>query len=861
MVNQEISKPERYKNKGNHFLLTMLAVGLSFISTAQNSSLTGTIIDSISKQPLAFVSITIKETKKGTITDIDGHFNFKNIPDNSILLISCIGYNTMLVTYSKKNDMPLVISLIRKNNTLEDVVVKSDLNPAHRIILLMQLNKKANDPLYKASYRYNSYTIASIGAGQHLWTMGEQLKSRSKPPPLKQPKPKKPRNPEKYKKDSLEFAAIIFAANELKKNYFLVTESYSENIYKYFKQSKETVLATKVSGIKDPIFAVTNSSFQPFGFYLDFLPMMEKVFTSPVINGSIDMYKFNLREVLPHEKDTTYIISFEPSKGKNFEGLKGLLYINSDGYAIENVIASPANDKGLLQSFRLQQKYDRVDGHWFPSQLNTYIALKDGKNDSVLIYWDTRSYIKNVVINQTINRTEFSDIGLEFLQGAGKKTEAQWQLFRADSLKLKEKATYNAYDSLPKKMLNTLNGFNKIMEPIALEAIPWGKIDIPFKYLISNINRYEDVRLGLGFQTNRKFSNWFSLGGYAGYGFGDNAWKYGANTEFTFNNRTNAKFRISFAQDLEEPGNVAYFRENAPIFSSQTLRNFFTNRLDSVRKWKFLYSTKPRPFLQTDAWLLTEQRNPASYDYGFDLAGNNNFVNQYNNSEIGVGLRYTRGETYARVGRAKILNTPPLTQIMFQATRGLKDLFGGQLNYTKLAVEMNHSFNTKHFGRTSLHVDLGQVWGNVPYAYLFNARGSINNDNENRNAELYINNRFQTVGIYEFTSDRTANLFLKQNFGNLLFRSSNPLFRPELILVQNIGYGSINQVASHKGIVLQAPEKGLFETGLLVNNILRLNARFFYIGFSAGVFHRYGNYALPDPKNNTAFKWGFTISY
>jgi hypothetical protein len=310
---------------------------------------------------------------------------------------------------------------------------------------------------------------------------------------------------------------------------------------------------------------------------------------------------------------------------------------------------------------------------------------------------------------------------------------------------------------------------------------------------------------------------------------------------------------------------VAYFKDNGAIISNQSLRNLYTDRLDSVRQWKALFTTKPRPFLETDAWLLTEQRNPAGFAYGFSIDNNNVFVSQYNNTEIGIGLRYTRGETYARIGRAKVMNTPPKTQIMFEASRGLNGVLNGQLTYTKLALEIDHSFHTKQFGRTSLQLDLGQVWGNVPYAYLFNTKGSIRDINttntKRRNSGLFINNSFQTVGVYEFTSDRTASLFMQQNFGSLLLKPKNATFRPELVLVQNIGYGSIGNTASQQGVTLQAPTKGLFETGMLVNNIIRANLRFYYLGIGVGLFRRYGYYALPEAQKNWAFKFGFTVSF
>jgi hypothetical protein len=205
------------------------------------------------------------------------------------------------------------------------------------------------------------------------------------------------------------------------------------------------------------------------------------------------------------------------------------------------------------------------------------------------------------------------------------------------------------------------------------------------------------------------------------------------------------------------------------------------------------------------------------------------------------------------------MKSPPRLRVMFQLSKGFKDLLGGQVDYTKMAIQLNQQFNTKGLGTTSYQLELGKTWGNVPYAYMFNTRGIRR---ENRSASgLFVGNSFQTAGVYEFNATQSASLFLRQNFGSLLFKPKNPKFRPEFVLVQNIAYGSISNQASHTGLLLQAPEKGLFETGLLINNVYRTNWRFFYVGFGIGYFQRYGYYSLPDKSKNGAFKFGLSLSF
>ncbi len=827
---------------------------LPVLSYAQAGKFSGIIYDAVSKAPLAFVSVTIKGTNTGTVTDIDGQFSFANLPHGAILVISYIGYRAREYK-PEKATAPASIYIERISGELETVIISSNENPAHRIIRLLQRNKKRNDPEQQSSFKYNAYTIAALAAGNRFWNRNRGDSSRRKD--QKQPLDQVDVLAEKAKDTSGNKLGNILA-KRFRENYLLLTESYTERIFKYPGQTRETVLATKFSGLKNATFGVTTSDFQPFGFYKDYLVMNNKSYVSPVIDGSISMYKFRLKETIVHETDTTYIISFEPRTGKNFTGLKGLIYINSDGYAIENIMTWPANEKGMIFTFRLQQKYERVNSQWFPSQLNTTLSQKDIRTDSVLLYWDSRCYITNVEIGKALARSDFSDVQLEYHPRAGKQTDSAWALMRTDTLNEKSKITYETYEMLPARYKNTIEKVNKAFQVLAIEGIPWGKLDIPFKYIISGINKYESFRIGAGLQTNTLFSKWFSAGGYAGYGLRDKAWKYGGNVQFNFKQRTNTTLRFDYTRDITEPGNTDYFVRNGSVFSNQSLRNFQRSRMDSIEQFRINFSTKLRPSFQWDTWLMNENRNPAGYEYEYNNINTGKIFRSFHNTEIGIGFRFVRGESFTRMGRSKVRTKAATTQLLLQVTKGLKDFLNGDLDYTRVAIQFNRSFKLKKLGQTSLQVEAGQVWGEVPYSYLFNTKAT----NTGKRLTLYVPNSFQTVGLYEFASDRTASLFIEHNFGNLLFRPANISFRPEIILVQNISYGSQHNAAAQKFISVKVPEKGLFESGLMIKNLYRRSIlSLLYIGIGGGVFYRYGHYALPKAADNWAFKWGFSISF
>jgi Family of unknown function (DUF5686)/CarboxypepD_reg-like domain len=829
------------RNKASVFLLFIFFHLLSF---AQNQKLHGTVLEMGTKTPLAFVTVLIKENSNGKVTDIDGRFSFLKTPEKFTLKISYVGYETKEVVLTK-NDSEIIIELSNDKKQLETVVIGSGENPALRIIRLLLDHKKDNNPELLPSYKYNAYTISTIGMG-NLFTLNPNIDSTKNP--------KKTRSVKEKRNDSLSL--VMF--KKFRQNYLMVTESYIERKFLFPNRSKETVLASKVSGLDKAPFALTASSFQPFGFYKNYLLLGLETYVSPLINRSITLYNFRLKETLINGNDTSFIIQFEPRKNKKFKGLKGFLYINSSGYAIENVIASTAEKKGIAFNFRLQQQYEKIQGKWFPKQLNTQIAQTNLSSDSTLINWDSRSYLTNISIGDIFPFSTFSDVEQVFDLAAGKKTESEWKDFRLDSLTSKEETTYTIYENLPSKTLNKINRLNSIINALSLNAIPWGKVDIPFKYFINGVNVYEGIRVGGGLQTNQTFNKYFSLGAFGGYGLKDNAWKYGGNILFNLKERTATNLTFSYEQNLAEPGNVDYFSNKTSILFGQTGRKFLTARMDSIEQFKIDFTTKIIPSLQTNVWLQNEKRNPAGYDYLFENKKMGQDVRYFRNTEIGLGFRYTKGESFIKIGRAKVQNKPATTQFLLQISKGIQEIWNGDFEYRKIALQFNRIFNSKRFGQTNIQMEAGQIYGDLPYSYLFNIKASV----PERKTSIFIPNTFQTVGLYEFASSQSVSLFFQNDFGNLLFKPKNILIRPTFLFVQGISFGKIQNATNHKRINFKTPNKGLYESGFMVKNIYRNTFKnLFYWGLGAGIFYRYGYYHLEKKSDNWTFKLSFNVSF
>src|SRR5690606_1962654 len=155
----------------------------------------------------------------------------------------------------------------------------------------------------------------------------------------------------------------------LKDSPLFIMESVSERKFIAPDISEEIVIGTKVSGFQNPSFASLATDLQPFSFYKDNIKLFDIQYLNPISKGSLKKYRFKIEDTLFQNKDTVYIISFQPQKNKNFEGLKGSLYISTNKYAVQNVIATPF-EKGKID-IKIQQQYTFVDNkYWFPEQLN-----------------------------------------------------------------------------------------------------------------------------------------------------------------------------------------------------------------------------------------------------------------------------------------------------------------------------------------------------------------------------------------------------------------------------------------------------------------------------------------------------------
>ena len=634
---------------------------------------------------------------------------------------------------------------------------------------------------------------------------------------------------------------------DIEKQHVFLMESITEREFLFPDNSFEDVLATRVSGFKDPLFVLLASQIQSFTFYSDVINIGRRNYVNPISPGSIHKYFFLIEDTIFNGIDTVFIISFQPKRNKNFEGLEGVLYINTNTYAVQNVIAKSARS-GFLNT-KIEQKYAFVDQkQWFPVQLNTEVTISseyfdnsDDPNQHIPVGVG-RTYIKNIKINPDLRRRDFNEIVVDVDESAASRKEEYWNKYRIAPLDAKEIRTYRYMDSIGKEA--NIERYTRSFFILKSGLIPAGIFSFDIKKLV-NYNQYEGFRPGLAVQTNHRFSEWIRPGAYFAYGTKDKEWKFGGNINLFIDKRQELETNLYYCKDVSENGVEEIFLNNS-LFSDAYWRSFLYSNLANIRQTGFILQFRALNYFKWK-WMLnktdyTTSLNPLSSDPEFTLP-----VKTYKITELSLGFRYAYKEKLIRTPQQEFIQTfsqKPVRSkypvIWFQYSKGL-DILGGNYSYNRFDVKIEKSFYLKYLGTSSFKLEGGIIDKNVPLVRLYNSRAAY------RIFTIDAPNSFVTMRMDEFFSDRYISLFFDHNFGKLLIRTEK--FTPEFHLITNMTFGEMHYMPENLPNY-KTPEKGFFESGVLIKKLVRLKV----LKVGIGAYYRYGSYAFDDFIDNCSFR-------
>ena len=808
-----------------YFILILTLCTTSIVSAQTTFSFTGKITDN-EGETLAFVAVIPNDdVSKGVLSDIEGRFTITSKTVIKSLTFRAVGLQTLtLLTDNLPKKGPLSITLKKADNLINEVVISAGENPADRLMRRVIAHRDRNNPEKLKTFQCKTYNKMTFDFLPNDSAFARFIAKRDTNRRIN-----KSRIQDYRKRDSIAEQQQSF-----------LMETVTERRFRFPNDNFERVILNRVSGFPNMGIVALANMVQPFSFYGDFLRILDKNYVNPVSIGSPSLYFFNIEDTLYKGVDTVFLVSFHPRKGKVFEGLTGLLHVNSRHWAVQNVQAKPSNPAQSILKIEQQYQFDTLATQWFPEQLNFEWTLPKYPSPLVGLRITGRSYVSDVSVNPKLKQSDFNpEVPLIIEDSAYNQPDSAWLLYRKVApLSIRELQTYTFLDSLAAK--KHFGAWVNAFQILASGALPLKNsgVNLDLRRLI-RLNNYENVRLGIGFTTaqTRMLSRpkrW-ELGSYVGYGVQDSALKYGGYAKLRLAQGSQTTLQLSYAHDIREPGAASEL--DATGFVS---RSFYAKYFDTYKEISATLGSRIGKRVYAKIALQQADFKP-NYAYNF-VKNNGDNAKNFRFAEITTYVKYVYNEQNTALFGETIneINKIPVIEIGY--TRGFKNAtLGGDYQYEKWLFAVHQSIMIRRLGRATWRVEGGKVNGNVPFSKLF----TLNQSGDGGASFIALPNTFQTLKDSVWLSDKFLNVYFQQSFGNILYRSK--WSSPQLSIVQNIAIGQLSNPEAHQFITFQTPTKPILESGLILDNLLTLNyVNFANFGIGGAFYYRWGNELRKD---------------
>ena len=705
----------------------------TFLSHAQSfTSASGIVKDSITGEPLPFVSVYFDGSTIGAMTDDNGTFTLQNNQGYTKLAAASLGYDTKFIDLKpgKKNDN---LELLLKPTAFEisEVVVKPKRekytrkdNPAVELIKKVIAHKNDNRIEAKPEYQTEVYEKLSLSLDNF--------------------------NPNLDKNKFLK--KFKFIKNYLDTSEFngkpILTVSVRENLSDFYyrkspKAEKTIVRAKRMQGIDktlDDGGGITSNLeeiFKSINIFDNNIPILLNRFVSPLSSTlATTYYHYYIMDTLDVGGDKCVDLAFVPANSESY-GFTGRLYITLDGnYAVKKVLLNtPANiNLNWVDKLRIEQEFKQMpDSTWVLDQENTFVNFYVVKGTQQLYAHQLRNY-DNYNFNVQNADSVFGLLGaLHVLPEATAQPDTFWTHNRPIPLKEKEDALKDLLGQLRK--VPAFNAIIKTAEILITGYIPTAndkkvtKFDFGPMNTTFSANHLEGFRMRVGGMTTANLNPYWFASGYLAYGTNDRKIKYNLKLTHSFTKKEyhegeNPVNNLSFIQeyDVYTPGQDFLFTSKDNIFVAWKVGEPVT-KMQYIRKSVLQYEKEWLNGLTWKSWIIN-QNNEAAGTLQYikrDESGNLYHIKDFTTSEIGTQLRFAPGERAynGRSGKESVFNLSkdaPVFKLSHQL--GIKGVLGGDYNYNHTEISAEKRIWLSSFGHIDAQVKAGKVWDKVPFPLL-----------------------------------------------------------------------------------------------------------------------------------------------
>ncbi|WP_224485037.1 DUF5686 family protein [Robertkochia aurantiaca] len=832
-------------------LITLGLLALCLSLQAQQT-IKGVILSEEDNNPLPFATI-ITDKGEAAISNLLGEFSLSVGENTQTFTVSYVGYESVT-----REILPIDFFTIRlntKEEELQPVFITQQQDLAEKLIEEAIARKTENDPDNAlGSYRFNFYSKTVItanpdsisGAVDSVFAVTDQER-------------------ELLRVDSTNYRL----KKRLLRSHLYLAEKASEITFIKGKGKQEKVLGNRMAGLQEPLYRLLTLELQSFSFYDDTYSLFGTEYLSPLANNATKFYKYRILDTLNDRGKEAFMVYFFPRKSDKRALLEGILYLNTESYAVQKGIAEL---KGTIDITASQTyRYFEDEKIWFP--IEQQVELGKGENDLAVSLFDRvtieteteapekgvahtnaqdaseeiRLYITeqayDIELNSDIEKRS-NNVKLVISEEAALKDDTYWNPFRTETLGSRERETYVFLDSLAKAQ--RLNERIPFLKKLFTGYLATRYVDFDLKYLLK-YNAYEGFRTGMGAVTNENFSQRFTLNAYGVYGTLDADFKYGAGAAFRLDKMRNTIIGLNYTDDLTETGSSKFITDGRMFYVFEP-RLFNISLFHRTRDISASLSHDINSKLTAKGrFSLTDVEPTYAYTY---LEDGITPFNKYQASTATVALQWSPFNEYMQTPEGTELIKAGYPQLSLQATKSFKGFFESDFDFSKLQLRIKHEWQLLNSGRFTFQFNGGIASGALPVTELFHASPN-QPDNEDfwRRFSVAGRDSFETMYFNEFFSDRYFSLQAKHFF---LPVKLSKMITPEFVIISRFAMGDIDNLSYHQGLDFQSLNKGFFESGFEINKI--------FYGFGLNFMYRYGAYHLPKVEDNISFKFTFYLS-
>lgn len=699
-------------------LLSYVAAGNSrAANTNYIGSINGIVVDSITKEPLAKVNVSLKNEKRHALTNDNGHFSLNYSKSKPVVLIQAMGYAPLQL--DARHGLSDTIFLVPSSTMLEEVVVKPKKekyskknNPALELLEKVKDYYAKHNPRKEPFYSYDKYNKMILALNNVKDEIG--------------------------KEGALSSVAEYSPVTGKRILNLLIKETASTDIYSDGKY-KNVVRGRRDKGLdeslgQDNIRRFMDDILREVDIFGNDITMLQNKFVSPLSRISPDYYKFHLTDTVVIGETVCSEVSFAPHNRESF-GFTGRIYVplNDPNPYIKKIVMRVPNAINLnfVESLYIVQNFVKDD------KGNIIKKNDDLTVEFSVIPGTTGLYARKETTYSGISYVDTSDYKKYMsaegesivLADADSRDDDFWQEQRAKKLNDAQAAIDSLRENLRKnKLYYWGEKIVSIMEKGYLPTSSKSKFDIGPLNTFFSVNDLEGARFKIGGMTTGNLSkHWFSRA-YTAYGLKDKKLKYGGEVEYSFNEKKyhSREFpvnsiRVSYDYNTDQIGQHYLFTNPDNIFLSlkrkednlMTYRRLANVKYIMERRSGFSFEVGVRHEIQYATEFLP-------FKTGEDVSWRN-----YKQAAMTLQLRYAPGETFYQMASMRLPINMDAPIFMITQEYGPKGFMGSDFSFNKTEISIEKRFWLSAFGYVDMIVKGGKIWSQVPYPALTWANANL----------------------------------------------------------------------------------------------------------------------------------------